>query len=81
MSSWLHCEVEAAFFLFLAVFFDFEEETALLSAPVEDAELFGVEVGGLSESRSSCESLSDVPFCSCFTADFDAISFLPLDET
>ena len=73
MSSWLHCEVDAAFFLLLAVFLDFEDPTVSVPfpvEPVEDAVLFGVEVGELSESRSPWESSSDVPFVdggSCLT--------------
>lgn len=65
MSSWLHCEVDAAFFLLRAVFLDFEDATVSVPfpvEPVEDALLFGVEVGELSESRSPWESSSDVPF-------------------
>lgn len=57
MSSWLHCEVDAVFFLLLAVFLDLQDATVSVSVPfpaepVEDAVLFGVEVGELSESRS-----------------------------
>ena len=88
MSSWLHCEVDAAFFLLLAVFLDLEDATVSVPfpvEPVEDAVLLGVEVGGLSESRSPRESSSDVPFpddnSCCLVGSVDPdFSFL-FDET
>ena len=74
MSSWLHCDVDAAFFLLLLDFLDFATAPDVLSVvpleadPFDDALLLGVEVGGLSESRSQCESFFDaalVDGCSC----------------
>lgn len=74
MSSWLHCDVDAAFFLLLLDFLDLATAPDVLSVvpleadPFDDALLLGVEVGGLSESRSQCESFFDaalVVVCSC----------------
>ena len=55
MSSWLHCDVDAAFFLLLLAFFDFAAVVVSVvpfpADPFDDA-VEEVEVGGLSESRS-----------------------------
>lgn len=93
MSSWLHCEVEAAFFRLLAAFLDFDEEAAelLFSAPfpvepLEEVVLFGIEVDGLTESRSPCESFSDITLVDVLRSvesrdDDESVPFLLLVET
>ena len=77
MSSWLHCDVDAAFLRLLLVFLAFDDAAAVSDAPFatdpfDDALLFGVELGGLSESRSRCGSFSEVPFVDgCLTRSCD----------
>jgi hypothetical protein len=81
----LHCDVDAVFFLLLLDFLDFATAPAVVVSVVpfeadpfdDDALLLGVEVGGLSESRSQCESVFDtesVDGCSCLKASRDAAS-------
>lgn len=88
MSSWLHCDVDAAFFLLLLCFLDLAAAVVVASVvpfvaadPFGDALLLGVEeLGGLSESRSQCELLLDTPLvdgCSCLMAPRDVASLDP----
>lgn len=86
MSSWLHCDVDAAFFLLLLDFLDFAVAVAVsvvpfAADPFDDALLLGAELGGLSESRSQCESFPDAPLvdgCSCLTASRAVASLDPV---
>lgn len=82
MSSWLHCDVDAAFLRLLLAFLDFAEAAAVSDEPFptdpfDDPLLLGVELGGLSESRSRCWSFSDVPFvdgCLCLTRSCEVVA-------